>query len=111
MEFRTRFNSMTNAGKKNISLSKLVCVGVLAPSLVLLSGCKDSNNNAATAPETTGLSCDDGLKNVDFGDPNAEVTAVTSLNAGDLLPGTEDESPVDMCLVELTVGPVNSTEV
>lgn len=105
MEIRSSFNGMTSAGSRKVSLSKLVCLGVVAPSLLLLSGCGDSNNSASTPTETTGLSCDDGLKTVDFGDPNVEVTAVRSLSAGDLLPGTETEAPVDFCLVDITVGP------
>jgi len=81
---------------------------------VLLAGCGSSGSDDDPDPPKE-LACDDSLMALDLGDPNAKITSVRAVSAGDALnaggsvfrPPTEVKVASDFCLVQLNVGPGN----
>lgn len=89
-------------------LIKRLCGALVLSSLLLgLSACGDSSNSAETTSANS-IDCDSSLANLTLSNPDAEIQGVTKFAAGDPLPGTDSNAPVDACLVEIKVGPGNA---
>lgn len=84
---------------------RTITLPLLALGLTACGG--DSDDETPDTASPSALACDATLETFELSDTNAEITSVTPYVSGEALPGTDLSAPVNLCLVEVKVGPGN----